>query len=43
MNNLMGNMVIGSFAAMSMAMIDVSDNNLTRVIPEVFGRLENTS
>ncbi|CAO1945935.1 unnamed protein product [Urochloa humidicola] len=41
-NNLTGDLVVHNFAAMSLEVIDFSDNyKLTGVIPEIFGQLEN--
>ncbi|KAF8701327.1 hypothetical protein HU200_033656 [Digitaria exilis] len=41
MNNLTGDLVVDGFAAMSLNGIDIGENKLTGIIPEVFGRLEN--
>nr|CAB3474210.1 unnamed protein product [Digitaria exilis] len=42
MNNITGGLVVdGSFAAYSLTLIDISVNNISGVIPEVFGRLDN--
>nr|CAB3478252.1 unnamed protein product [Digitaria exilis] len=41
-NNFSGDLVVdGSFAAYSLTLIDISVNNISGVIPEVFGRLDN--
>ncbi|TKW16694.1 hypothetical protein SEVIR_5G316100v4 [Setaria viridis] len=40
-NSITGDMVIDEFAARSLTKIDVSDNKISGVIPEVFGGLEN--
>ncbi|CAO1945007.1 unnamed protein product [Urochloa humidicola] len=41
-NNLTGDLVVDGFAAMSLELIDFSENyKLTGVIPEIFGQLEN--
>ncbi|CAO2187006.1 unnamed protein product [Urochloa humidicola] len=40
-NNLIGDVVVDGFAAMSLVTIDVSENKLTGMIPEVFGCLRN--
>ncbi|CAO2178320.1 unnamed protein product [Urochloa humidicola] len=41
-NNLTGDLVVHGFAAMSLELIDFSENyKLTGVIPETFGQLEN--
>ncbi|RCV27292.1 hypothetical protein SETIT_5G313400v2 [Setaria italica] len=40
-NNITGDMVVDGFAARSLTEIDVSENKISGVIPEVFGGLEN--
>ncbi|CAL4947499.1 unnamed protein product [Urochloa decumbens] len=40
-NNLTGEMVVDGFDAMSLTVIDVSENMINGLIPEVFGSLEN--
>jgi Leucine-rich repeat (LRR) protein len=42
-NNLNGDLVVDGFAARSLTLIDVSENQITGVIPEVFGSLKNLS
>ncbi|GJN25661.1 hypothetical protein PR202_gb13519 [Eleusine coracana subsp. coracana] len=40
-NNLTGHLVVDGFAAVSLKMIYLGDNNLSGIIPDFFGRLEN--